>query len=204
LPTLVATPVEPYINLLSVIQAAQALDSLDTHMKCRIVGTATVGDSDLSKTHEPGGPADGNEDLDTQWKVISGDLTYEPRIYVPADALLCNKVISLFLDNPESGYFGGLRTAELLSRDFYCPTLDTIIRKFFAGCEICPRLYAPCHARHGVNMPLLPSSEPWPASTMDFATDCPESTAWGYTGIAVIDDRLTKMAIFLPCGKDVD
>ena len=39
---------------------------------------------------------------------------------------------------------------------------------------------------------------------MDFVTDLPESTASGYTGILVIVDRLTKMAIYLPCRKDID
>jgi hypothetical protein len=32
----------------------------------------------------------------------------------------------------------------------------------------------------------------------------PESTASGYTGILVIVDRLTKMAIYLPCRKDIN
>ena len=39
---------------------------------------------------------------------------------------------------------------------------------------------------------------------MDFVTDLPESTASAYTGILVIVDRLTKMAIYLPCRKDID
>jgi hypothetical protein len=39
---------------------------------------------------------------------------------------------------------------------------------------------------------------------MDFVTDLPESTASAYSGILVIVDRLTKMAIYLPCRKDID
>jgi transposase InsO family protein len=39
---------------------------------------------------------------------------------------------------------------------------------------------------------------------MDFVTDLPESTAFEYTGILVIIDLLTKMAIYLPCLKDLD
>jgi hypothetical protein len=39
---------------------------------------------------------------------------------------------------------------------------------------------------------------------MDFLTDLQELTASGYTGILVIVDRLTKMAIYLPCRKDID
>jgi hypothetical protein len=40
--------------------------------------------------------------------------------------------------------------------------------------------------------------------TIDLVTDLPESTASTYTGILVVVDRLTKMAIYLPCHKDVD
>jgi hypothetical protein len=39
---------------------------------------------------------------------------------------------------------------------------------------------------------------------MEFVPDLPESTAFGYTGILVIGDRLTKMAIYLPCRKAID
>jgi len=204
LATLAATTVEPYDNLLPAIKAAQASDSLATDVKHRIVGAPMVGDSDLSKTREPGGPADDDEDLDKQWKVVSRVLTYEGRINVPADASLRNKVISLFHDNPESDHFGALRIAELVSRDFYWPALDATIRKFIAGCEVCHRIKAPRNARHGVIMPLLPPSAPWQGITMDFVTDLPESTASGYTGIGVIVDRLTKMAIYLPFRNDID
>jgi len=162
--------------------AAQASDSLAADVKCRIVDTPMIGYPDPSKAGGPDGPT---EEL---WKVISGALTYEGRIYVPADASLLNNVISIFHDNPESGHFGALRTAELVSRDFYWPMLDAAIRKFIACCEVCHRIKAPRHARHGVNMPLPPPLHPWEGITMDFVTDHPESTNSGFTGIAVIVD----------------
>ena len=39
---------------------------------------------------------------------------------------------------------------------------------------------------------------------MDFVKDLPDSTASGYTRILVIVDCLSKMAIYLPCRKDID
>ena len=39
--------------------------------------------------------------------------------------------------------------------------------------------------------------------TIDFVTDLPESTASGYTGIAVIVGRFTKYAVYLLCFKDI-
>jgi hypothetical protein len=151
----------------------------------------------------PEGSSDSGRDRD-QWKVISGALTYEGRIYVQEDDSLRGKVISLFHDNPESGHFEALKTAELASRNFYWPALDATVRKYIAGCELCHRIKAPRHARHGVNMPLVPPSRRWEGLMMDFVTDLPESTASEYTGILVIVDRLPKMAIYLPCRKDID
>jgi len=82
--------------------------------------------------------------------------------------------------------------------------MDSRVRKNVSGFEVCHRIQAPRHARHGINMPLQAPSWPWEGVTMDFVTDLPESTASGYTGILVIVDRLTKMAIYLPCRKDID
>jgi len=181
LATLAVTTVEPFSDLLPAIKAAQNTDPLVTDMKNKI------GGQDGSK----------NKDTDMKWKVSAGALTFEGRIYVPE--ALRNQVISLFHQNPESGHFGAHRTAELVSRDFYWLGLHTTVRKYVAGCEVCHRIKVPRHARYGANMPLPPLYHPWDGVTMDFVTDLPESTKSGYTGILVIVDRLTKMAIYLPC-----
>jgi hypothetical protein len=167
LATLAAT-VEPYDDLLPAIKTAQATDSLAVDVNRRLVDIPMIGG--------PEGSSDSGRDGD-QWKVISGALTNEGRIYVPEDDSLCGKVISLFHDNPESGHFGALKTAELASRDVYWPALDATVRKYIAWCELCHRIKAPCHARHGVNIPLVLPSRPWEGLMMDFVTDLPESTA---------------------------
>jgi hypothetical protein len=112
------TSIEPYDDLLSESKAAPASDILAANVKLRIVDTAILGYPDLSKAGGPDGPTEDH------WKVISGAVTFEGRIYIPADASLSDKVISLFHDNPESGHFGALRTAEPVSIDFYWPVLD--------------------------------------------------------------------------------
>jgi hypothetical protein len=56
---------------------------------------------------------------ESQWKVVAGVLTYKGRIYFPAIDSLSGKVISLFLDIPDSGHFGALKTTALESMDFY-------------------------------------------------------------------------------------
>ena len=39
---------------------------------------------------------------------------------------------------------------------------------------------------------------------MDLVTDHPESITSGETGISIIVDQMTKVAIYLPCRKDID
>jgi hypothetical protein len=39
---------------------------------------------------------------------------------------------------------------------------------------------------------------------MDLVTDLPEPTASAHSGISVLVDRLSKVAIYLPCRKDID
>jgi hypothetical protein len=197
-PLITLTAVEPYDDLLPIFKTAQATDTLATDVNKKILDIPMVGYPDLTEN----GRAEGVMDSHKNWKVISGALTYEGRIYVPEP--LRSKVISLVHDNPKSGHFGALRTAELVSRDFYWPAIDATVRKYVAGCEVCHCIKAPRHARHGTNMPLPPPHPPWAGVTRDFVTDLLESTASAYTGIVVIVDRLSKMAIYLPCRKDID
>jgi len=198
LATLATNTIEPYDDLLQETKTAQAIDVLAADVKRRIVGTPIVDIPDLQRIDEL------EEDSRNEWKDTTGVLTYKGWIYVPKDDLLRNKVISLFHDNPESGHFGALKTAELVSRDFYWPAMDATVRKYIARCELCHRTKAPRHAHHSTNMPLPPPSRAWEGVTMDFVMDLAESTASRYTGILVIVDRLTKMAIYLPCRKDID
>lgn len=186
-------------HLQPAIKETQASDLLATDMKSRFLITPNVGDTDLSKCHEPGGNADVDEDFNKQWNVILRVVTYEGMIYVPADTSLCNKVISHFHDNPASGNFRALRTAELVARDVYCPAHQAAIRKFIATCAVCNQIMKPHNACHEFNMSLLPPSAPWRGIPMDFGMDLMESKASGCTGIVVNVDRLAMMAIYRPC-----
>jgi hypothetical protein len=172
------------------IIAAQSSDTLGVYVLAKLVNRQMIEGTDTTKGKR-------------EWKVLAGVLTYEGRIYVPATDSLCGKVFILFLDNPESGHFGAPNTTELVSRDFYWPAMDLCVRKYVSSCAVCHRIKSPRHTRHAIKMSLQTPSQPWKGVTMDFVTDLPNSTESGYTGILVIVDRLTKMAIYLSCRKDL-
>jgi len=183
--------VEPYDDLMPAIIAAQASDPLAADISAKLVDWPVA---DGAHTTEE----------ESQWKVVAGVWTYEWRIHFPAVDSPCGKVINLFHHNPKSGHFGALKTTELVSRDSDWPVMDSLVRKYVSSSEVCNRIKAPRHARHRINMPLEIPSRPWEGVTMDFVTDLPKSTASSYTGILVIVDRMTKMAINLPCREDSD
>jgi len=58
---------------------AQATDTLATDVKKKIVDIPMVGNPDLTEN----GRAEGATDSHKNWKVVSGALTYQGRIYVP-------------------------------------------------------------------------------------------------------------------------
>jgi hypothetical protein len=95
------------------MKASQASISVGTDTKRKIIGTATARYSDLCRNCAQGGPADHDENLHKQWKLILGAQNYDGKIYVPADDFLWNRLISLCHVNRESGNIGSLRTAEV-------------------------------------------------------------------------------------------
>jgi len=190
-PPLATIPVEPYNDIMAAIIPAKAFYSLAADVSAKLVDRPVADDTDTAEE-------------ESQWKVVAGALTYEGRISIPAIDHLHGKVTSIFHENPESGHFGALKTTELVGRDFCWSAMDSHVCKYVSGWKVCHRINVPQHARHGINMPLEKSSPPWEGVMMDFVTDLPQSTASVYTGILVNVDRLTKMAIYIPCHKDID
>jgi hypothetical protein len=117
------TAVEPYDDLLPIIKTAQATNTLATDVNKKIVNIPMVSYPDLTENSRVEGATDSHKN----WKVVSGVMTYEGRIYVPEP--LRSKVITLFHDDPKSTQFGALRTAELVSRLFFWPAIDATVRK---------------------------------------------------------------------------
>jgi hypothetical protein len=99
LPASAATTVEPYDGLVQEIKTAQAIDTMCAEVKTRIFGTLIVDIPDLPRIEEL------EEDQSNKWEVTTGVRTYNGRIYVRKDDLLCNKVVIVFYDNPESVHF---------------------------------------------------------------------------------------------------
>ena len=80
--------------------------------------------------------------------------------------------------------------------------MRSFIKKYVASCS-CSRTKHSRHLSHGLLNPLPIPECPWKSIAMDFIVDLPPCQ--GFTGILVVVDRFSKMAIFIPCGgKNTD
>jgi hypothetical protein len=134
--------------------AKDLLDEIIEAQKTDVLATELLGKLDkrnrdqVTKQHVTGHVT--NDQTTTEdWAVSAGALTFKGTVYVPDSDELRSKVIALHHDNPESGHFGALKTAKLVSRNFYWPALQTSVRQYVAGCEVCHRVKAARDAKYG-------------------------------------------------------
>jgi transposase InsO family protein len=137
------------------------------------------------------------DDLD-QFEQQDGHLLRNNLIYVPEGPIRL-KILRECHDNTLAGHFGMARTHELVSRNYWWPKMNKLLREYVKSCDTCARSKAPRHRPFGLLQPLPIPSRPWGSIAMDFITDLP--TVRAKNSILVVVDRLTKMAHFTPCSK---
>jgi len=137
------------------------------------------------------------DDLD-QFEQQDGLLLRNNLIYVP-EGPICLKILRECHDNTLAGHFGITRTHELMSRTYWWPKMNKLLREYVKSCDTCARSKAPRHRPFGLLQPMSIPSRPWGSIAMDFITDLPIVRT--KNSILVVVDRLTKMAHFTPCSK---
>jgi hypothetical protein len=123
------------------------------------------------------------------------------RLFVPKDDQLVEEIIWAHHDSPIAGHPGQYRTIELVSREFWWPTLTKDIKRYVESCEVCQR--TKIH-RQRPAAPLYPTeiaNEPWETISVDIVGPLPESK--GYNAILVIAEYLTKMKILVPTNTEI-
>ncbi len=124
-------------------------------------------------------------------------------IIVPNVRQIREHIIAENHDTPLSGHPGRNKTIDLVSRNFWWPSLYKDIREYVANCEICQKAKSRNQTPPGHLQSLPIPSYPWQHVTMDFITGLIE-TPRGYDCIAVVVDRLTKYVHFVPTTTNVD
>ncbi len=142
------------------------------------------------------------------WYVWKDDLLYcdGTRLYAPEEVRL--RIMKGFHDSVVAGHHGRDKTLATLRKWFYWPKMDAYVAEYIRTCSTCARTKSTNHLPHGELMPLPAPTRAWSDVTIDFVTDLPLSSTYKgkdkYDCIFVVVDRLTKMAHYSPCSKNMD
>jgi len=134
-----------------------------------------------------------------QWK--DEYLWHQGKIWVPKEEGIRTNLIRRHHDMPQAGHRGTAKTRELLKRKYYWPHMRDTIKQYVKNCDICQRTKVVRHAPYGLMKPTEAPDRPSKSISIDFITDLPKSE--GDDAILIVIDRLTKMAHFLPCTKEM-
>ena len=131
------------------------------------------------------------------WSQQDGFLTKDNMVYVPDNLPLHHRVMQAHHDTYLAGHPGQYRTAELITRNYWWPSVTKDIRKYVAACPVCQRTKTfPTRPRG----PLHPNRVPeriWQYISIDLIVKLPVSN--GFDLIVVVIDRLSKGIRVLPC-----
>ena len=127
-----------------------------------------------------------------EWELHDELILYKGRIYVPNNKELKRRILHRHHDHPAAGHPGREKTVELVSREYWWPSLTTFVHNYVDGCEECqrnkilPRRPLAIMGRHDI------PDTPWQIISVDMITDLPTSN--GKDSILCIVDYHTKQA----------
>ncbi|KAK3516017.1 hypothetical protein QTP70_001703 [Hemibagrus guttatus] len=97
---------------------------------------------------------------------------------------------------PSSGHPGTHRSAQLVSRRFWWPSLGSDVEDFVRQCATCAQARTSRQHPEGLLEPLPVPWRPWSQVSVDFLTDLPDSG--GSTAIMVVVDHFSKGCKLVP------
>jgi Integrase zinc binding domain len=113
--------------------------------------------------------------------------------------------LSLYHDHRLAGHPGISKTLDLLTRDYWWPTVKDFVTSYVKGCAVCQSSKANTVRPRAPPFPIALVTEAMPFETvaMDLITDLPVSE--GFDAIFTITDHdATKAMVFIPCDKTID
>ena len=113
--------------------------------------------------------------MDKNLSLIDGVLYYKTRLWIPDAGGMREAVLASEHDSMVAGHFGQEKTLEVISRNFYWPSLDKIVDDYVLGCPIFQTKKATRNRRQVLLQALEPPSTPWSSVSMEFIVELPES-----------------------------
>lgn len=135
------------------------------------------------------------------YTMVNGLLLYQNAIYVPKDEVLKSEILKSRHDAPAAGHQGRAKTLELVSRDFFWPSMKAFVNRYVDACDLCQRTKLPHQKPAGLLQPIPPPNAPWTDISYDFIVELPPCE--GFDSIFVVVDQHSGGAHFIPTDKKV-
>ncbi|KAK3513487.1 hypothetical protein QTP70_015506, partial [Hemibagrus guttatus] len=116
------------------------------------------------------------------------------RLFVPSQ--FRPQVMQWVHEAPSSGHPGTRRSAQLVSRRFWWPSLGSDVEDFVRQCATCAQARTSRQRPEGLLEPFPVPRHPWSHLSVDFLMDLPDSG--GSTAIMVVVDRFSKGCKLVP------
>ncbi|WVZ97758.1 hypothetical protein U9M48_043271, partial [Paspalum notatum var. saurae] len=126
-----------------------------------------------------------------------GTVWYKDRICVPDVDSIRKLILSEAHDTTYSIHQGSTKMYYDLKERFWWYGMKRAVAEYVAVCDTCQRVKAEYRRPAGLLQPLKIPEWKWKEISMDFIVGLPR-TQRGYNSIWVVEDRLTKVAHFIP------
>lgn len=176
------------LNERPLLKRIRDIQTMEDEVRLAVEQVKKLGPKSLSKGLE-------------NWNTEEGLLLFKGRIYVPNNKQLRADIVRIHHDGIATGHPGRHKTLELVSRNYWWPSMSQFINEYVDGCDNCLRSKPKLHDKYKQLKPNETPERRWGTISMDFIMPLPISH--GQTGILVIVDRLTKMAHFCPVKKEI-
>jgi hypothetical protein len=163
----------------------------DTHMISQLM-TEYLQDSEFAKQFQsPKAP----------YALRNGRLYRDGRFCVPNGSLRG----ILLHDHHEAvtaGHRGATKTIKTLQHQYYWGSLAKDVRDYVRTCDACQRAKSDSRRCAGLFTSHAPPMTKWSEGSFDFMFELPETDS-GNTGLAVVVDKLSKLAHFMPLKPNI-
>jgi len=131
-----------------------------------------------------------------KWSEEEGLLWFRGKIYVPWNADLQRRVVSLCHDTKVARYPEHWKTLELVSRDYWWPQMSRYIRQYVSICNLCLRTKPMRQVLVGELHPLQIPDSRWDTLSIDFVVELPSSSR--HDAVMTVVDSVSKQVHFIP------
>lgn len=139
--------------------------------------------------------------IGNEWSEEQGLILFRGKVYVPRDMDLRRQIVQAHHDSYSAGHPGRWKTLELVSRNYWWPSLSRFIARYCDGCDRCNRTKTFPAKPSGKLIPTQIPKDIWQIITVDLITDLPECQ--GFNSIMITIDRLSKMLHAIPTNKEL-